>query len=276
MSTYPTGPTLGTLVTRLAVMMGVASYNDDADNNEPRVPDDPSTRAQLIQAIQSGYGDLIRSWRGWSWLTQPVTIQLATTASALNLDGDTAKVLLDGHVASGFETDPLMTTANQTKPFRLKQKSPGEVLAQLAADPKTGRPEWIAILNVPSKVPKLPPRTVVAVWPKPDATYTVTATIRLAQRLYVSDLGESLPCPVEHAETVVYLAARKLQVESPKPSGPNLETLNAECARMMKESKDLDAMKRPTTIPQIIPFDQDLRDPLAPRYGQTSRVEVIP
>jgi hypothetical protein len=128
---------------------------------------------------------------------------------------------------------------------------------------------------VQSNVPKHPPRTVVVVWPKPDATYTIHATVRLAKRLYVSDLGEALPCPVEHAETVVYLAARKLQVESPKPSGPSLETLNAECARMMKESRDLDALLRPTTIDQMIPFERDTRDPFAPRYTSDSRVEVL-
>jgi hypothetical protein len=257
-------------------MMGVASYTDDADNNVPRVPDDPATRAQLIQAIQSGYGDMIRSWRGWSWLTQPVTVQLGTTATALNLDGDTAKVVLMGHVASGFEGDPMLVAPGQTTPFRLMQKSVGEITSRLASDPKTGRPLWVSLLSVPSNVPNLPPRTVVAVWPKPDGVYTITASVRLAQRLYISDLGEALPCPMEHAETVVYLAARKLQVESPKPSGPNLEVLNAECARMLKESKDLDATKRPTTIPQMIAFDKDLRDPFAPRYGTSSRVEVLP
>ena len=267
---------MGTLVTRLAVMMGVASYTDDADNNEPRVPDDPATRAQLIQAIQSGYGDMIRSWRGWSWLTQPVTVELGTTATAMNLDGDTSKYVLMGHVASGFESDPMLVSPGQTTPFRLMQKSAGEIVSRLASDPKTGRPLWVSLLSVPSKVPNLPPRTVVAVWPKPDGAYTITATIRLSQRLYISDLGEALPCPVEHSETVVYLAARKLQVESPKPSGPNLEILNAECARMLKESKDLDATKRPTTVSQMIPFDRDMRDPFAPRYGTSSRVEVLP
>lgn len=276
MSTWNTGPTLGTLVTRLAVMMGVASYNDDADNNEPRVPDDPATRAQLIQAIQSGYGDMIRSWRGWSWMTQPVQIALSTTAGAMNLDGNTAKVVLEGHVASGFETDPYMVSPGQTKPFKLVQKTPGEIAAKLAADTATGRPKWVSIMLAPSNVPKLPPRTVVVVWPKPDATYTIHATIRLAQRLYVSDLGEALPCPVEHAETVVYMAARKLQVESPKPSGPALEVLTGECTRMLAESRAIDAMLRPTTVEQMIPFERELGDPLAPRITVDSRVEVIP
>jgi hypothetical protein len=63
-------------------------------------------------------------------MTQPVQIALSTTAGALNLDGNTAKVVIEGHIASGFETDPFMVSPGQTKPFKLVQKTPGEIAGE--------------------------------------------------------------------------------------------------------------------------------------------------
>lgn len=236
----------------LAILMGVAESNDDPDNNAPKLPQDVATRAMLIRAINSGLADMRLSNDSWSWMTPTITVDFGTTAGPNNIRGDISRVRLPGYCNSGFIEEPRVVESESqiTRPIEIK--TVGEIESLLAADTtRTGYPVAIAI--VPERATNSGDQltTSMVVWPKPDRSYKVIATVRITPRIQFTSLGEALPIGVEHAETVKWASAYKLQCESPRSTGPDKESARAEYARLLGLSINLDKRLRPANMGAI-------------------------
>lgn len=236
----------------LAILMGVADSNDDANDNAPKLPEDPATRQLLIRAINSGLADMRLSNDSWSWMTPTITVEFGTTAGVNNLRGDISRVRLPGYCNSGFIEQPRVVESESQMTRPIEIKTVAEIESLLAADTtRTGYPVAIAI--VPERASNSGDQitTSMVVWPKPDRSYKVIATVRIAPRIRFTSLGEALPLGIEHMETVKWAAAYKLQCESPRSTGPDKDAAQAEYARLLALSINLDKRLRPANLGSI-------------------------
>jgi hypothetical protein len=234
------------LILRTAIEAGLHDVPDAADNRS-KIPSDPAVLDRIKRAVNDGRQEFYRRLNRCTCMRQFITLQMyAGGDGPYNIEGDAATYQLPLSVQAiplGLWHWRLDAASGP-----VAQRHAADIARLLAGDESlTGPPVCMAVANQLSGrgVATRISRSVLHVYPRPDAAYVLAGEVRFAYSPLVA-LDDTEPVGDEHAlamvEAAIYFMER---------ANPDIRIREHHYARMLdafKVSEDMDRDRRPRSL----------------------------
>lgn len=200
-----TSATFEYLILRLAERVGHA----DQTGSVAAIPDDANTLALIKKCINEGYDRFLRAHpTGWSFSMRWWDLTLSSTAGAMNIDGDPARVKLPGWASGQPQEDWVYVGANATRRTCIRTHPSIVDQHRLADEEASGIPTICSVRAAASGGPPglTPTRWEATFFPSPDAVYVLRAPFRVHRHQMV-DLHERHVAGAQHDQAIIDFSA---------------------------------------------------------------------
>lgn len=223
---------------RVAKRLGWAAQGD----NGRTLPTQTTKLDDLKQAVNDAAEWF---WNGagrqqrWRWLSRPLTIALATTAiDPRSRAGSLHEFVLGPDVAGPGQGEVNAYWTAGTSSGAVRRRAVSEIDRLLSESPgNTGSPERYALdrIDVAGAGVSAGMAWVLKVYPKPDATYTLSVPVRRAF-VPLSDTNQAVYWPKDHDRAIVLRAVIEAQASGPLSEAMDLATARGELAEALADS----------------------------------------